>query len=70
MEKGREGGSKFFFFKQKTAYEVLSGLVGSEVCIRDRRMKFGRFPQRAFCPGCPRRGLAISGGLGLSLRHI
>ena len=26
-----------FFFKQKTAYEILSGLVGSEMCIRDRR---------------------------------
>jgi len=24
------------FFKQKTAYEILSGLVGSEMCIRDR----------------------------------
>ena len=26
----------FFFFKQKTAYEVLRGRVGSEMCIRDR----------------------------------
>ena len=25
------------FFKQKTAYEILSGLVGSEMCIRDRK---------------------------------
>ncbi len=25
-----------FFFKQKTAYEILFGLVGSEMCIRDR----------------------------------
>ena len=25
-----------FFFKQKTAYEVEDGLVGSEMCIRDR----------------------------------
>ncbi len=24
-----------FFFKQKTAYEILIGLVGSEMCIRD-----------------------------------
>ena len=24
-----------FFFKQKTAYEVLRSLVGSEMCIRD-----------------------------------
>mgnify|MGYP002806406184 CR=1 FL=1 len=27
--------NEFFFFKQKTAYEVLSGLVGSEMCIND-----------------------------------
>ncbi len=25
-----------FFFKQKTAYEISLGLVGSEMCIRDR----------------------------------
>mgnify|MGYP007068956879 CR=1 FL=1 len=25
-----------FFFKQKTAYEMLRILVGSEMCIRDR----------------------------------
>ena len=24
-----------FFFKQKTAYEIYYGLVGSEMCIRD-----------------------------------
>ncbi len=27
--------SCFFFFKQKTAYEFASCLVGSEMCIRD-----------------------------------
>src|SRR5678810_1227105 len=27
----------FFFFKQKTAYEFSACLVGSEMCIRDRR---------------------------------
>ena len=27
----------FFFFKQKTAYEMLRSLVGSEMCIRDRQ---------------------------------
>ncbi len=27
---------KFFFFKQKTAYEISACLVGSEMCIRDR----------------------------------
>ncbi len=26
-------GFLVFFFKQKTAYEILSGLVGSEMCI-------------------------------------
>ena len=30
------GHSVFFFFKQKTAYEMLRSLVGSEMCIRDR----------------------------------
>eukprot|EP00658_Telonema_sp_P-2_P079252 TRINITY_DN7603_c0_g1_i3.p1 TRINITY_DN7603_c0_g1~~TRINITY_DN7603_c0_g1_i3.p1 ORF type:complete len:314 (+),score=90.74 TRINITY_DN7603_c0_g1_i3:109-1050(+) len=29
-------GFFFFFFKQKTAYEMLRSLVGSEMCIRDR----------------------------------
>ena len=29
-------GLLFFFFKQKTAYEMLRSLVGSEMCIRDR----------------------------------
>ena len=28
--------SLVFFFKQKTAYEMLRSLVGSEMCIRDR----------------------------------
>ena len=27
---------KVFFFKQKTAYEIMPSLVGSEMCIRDR----------------------------------
>eukprot|EP01016_Furgasonia_blochmanni_P012751 TRINITY_DN16383_c0_g1_i2.p1 TRINITY_DN16383_c0_g1~~TRINITY_DN16383_c0_g1_i2.p1 ORF type:complete len:158 (-),score=27.48 TRINITY_DN16383_c0_g1_i2:174-647(-) len=29
---------QFFFFKQKTAYEIMPSLVGSEMCIRDRYM--------------------------------
>eukprot|EP00825_Cyclidium_porcatum_P001324 TRINITY_DN10600_c0_g1_i1.p1 TRINITY_DN10600_c0_g1~~TRINITY_DN10600_c0_g1_i1.p1 ORF type:complete len:100 (-),score=0.09 TRINITY_DN10600_c0_g1_i1:79-378(-) len=28
----------FFFFKQKTAYEIMPSLVGSEMCIRDRQV--------------------------------
>ena len=27
-----------FFFKQKTAYEIMPSLVGSEMCIRDSNM--------------------------------
>ena len=30
--------SFFFFFKQKTAYEIGVRLVGSEMCIRDSRL--------------------------------
>ena len=33
-----------FFFKQKTAYEVLRSLVGSEMCIRDS-IKYGLIPE-------------------------
>src|SRR5450759_2326181 len=29
----------FFFFKQKTAYEIMPSLVGSEMCIRDRPLR-------------------------------
>eukprot|EP00658_Telonema_sp_P-2_P082545 TRINITY_DN8748_c0_g1_i2.p1 TRINITY_DN8748_c0_g1~~TRINITY_DN8748_c0_g1_i2.p1 ORF type:complete len:120 (-),score=41.79 TRINITY_DN8748_c0_g1_i2:243-602(-) len=36
----------FFFFKQKTAYEMLRSLVGSEMCIRDRMSK--KFRPRSF----------------------
>ena len=31
---------RFFFFKQKTAYEIGVRLVGSEMCIRDRIRDF------------------------------
>src|SRR5678810_630428 len=30
-------GGRRFFYKQKTAYEISACLVGSEMCIRDRR---------------------------------
>ena len=30
------GSAGDLFFKQKTAYEMLRSLVGSEMCIRDR----------------------------------
>ena len=32
----------FFFFKQKTAYELLRSLVGSEMCIRDSNLTWER----------------------------
>eukprot|EP01016_Furgasonia_blochmanni_P003121 TRINITY_DN1121_c0_g1_i5.p2 TRINITY_DN1121_c0_g1~~TRINITY_DN1121_c0_g1_i5.p2 ORF type:complete len:154 (-),score=47.13 TRINITY_DN1121_c0_g1_i5:344-805(-) len=35
---GRRDRIFFFFFKQKTAYEIMPSLVGSEMCIRDRYM--------------------------------
>ena len=31
----------FFFFKQKTAYEISACLVGSEMCIRDSSIAGG-----------------------------
>eukprot|EP00658_Telonema_sp_P-2_P069313 TRINITY_DN58474_c0_g1_i1.p1 TRINITY_DN58474_c0_g1~~TRINITY_DN58474_c0_g1_i1.p1 ORF type:complete len:117 (+),score=44.46 TRINITY_DN58474_c0_g1_i1:55-405(+) len=39
----------FFFFKQKTAYEMLRSLVGSEMCIRDSLVEHAlpRFQQAA-----------------------
>ena len=37
----------FFFFKQKTAYEMLRSLVGSEMCIRDRCVLDGLAPTDA-----------------------
>ena len=33
-------GENIFFFKQKTAYENLRSLVGSEMCIIDRDTVF------------------------------
>eukprot|EP00658_Telonema_sp_P-2_P044707 TRINITY_DN32605_c0_g1_i1.p1 TRINITY_DN32605_c0_g1~~TRINITY_DN32605_c0_g1_i1.p1 ORF type:complete len:154 (+),score=44.17 TRINITY_DN32605_c0_g1_i1:126-587(+) len=39
--------SIFFFFKQKTAYEMLRSLVGSEMCIRDR---YQRRVRETACP--------------------
>ena len=36
----------FVFFKQKTAYEIMPSLVGSEMCIRDRFGAEGT-PERA-----------------------
>ena len=49
----------FFFFKQKTAYEISACLVGSEMCIRDSlQIVYGR-TQSAFSDD----GLAVGAGL-------
>ena len=37
------------FFKQKTAYEIGSGLVGSEMCIRDRQNSLVRYSLKHNC---------------------
>ena len=50
-----------FFFKQKTAYEVLRSLVGSEICIRDRREIDGT--EWLYPPGAPSTGRAPKGAL-------
>eukprot|EP00658_Telonema_sp_P-2_P083816 TRINITY_DN9174_c0_g1_i2.p1 TRINITY_DN9174_c0_g1~~TRINITY_DN9174_c0_g1_i2.p1 ORF type:complete len:115 (-),score=31.13 TRINITY_DN9174_c0_g1_i2:90-434(-) len=44
----------FFFFKQKTAYEMLRSLVGSEMCIRDR-----------YCESAHMRGDIVCGMMGV-----
>src|SRR5450756_94318 len=40
----------FFFFKQKTAYDIMPSLVGSEMCIRDRLQR-RRHPWSSPHPG-------------------
>ena len=37
-----------FFYKQKTEYEMLRSLVGSEMCIRDRIWRGGCIIRSAF----------------------
>ncbi|CZS11568.1 hypothetical protein CDFC105_93854 [Clostridioides difficile] len=66
-----------FFFKQKAAYEVSACLVGSEMCIRDRRRpgdpEQGR-PARHRGPGAgprgDRRGAAGGGEDPVSYTHL
>ena len=64
-----------FFFKQKTAYEMLRSLVGSEMCIRDR-LKRDAQPQKAlnrlykFTPLQSTFGIQLLALVNLSLIHI
>src|SRR5674536_155612 len=51
----------FFFFKQKTAYEMLRSLVGSEMCIRDSARGRRGAPRRPRASSPRRTGHA---GLG------
>ena len=46
-------GSRYdFFFKEKTAYEIMPSLVGSEMCIRDSARSAGEgSEQRHEAPG-------------------
>ena len=67
--------ARVFFFKQKTAYEVLRSLVGSEMCIRDRPVTpwpgVSLTPDAAGVPGAAAVIAAASGWvLCLSLIHI
>ena len=51
----------FFFFKQKTAYEMLRSLVGSEMCIRDSQVILSKpkLNTHALYPRCKHRGIII-----------
>ena len=65
----------FFFFKQKTAYEMLRSLVGSEMCIRDSFTPAMREADDVCFIGSSlfvdtAEALAKSGDLLLSLIHI
>src|SRR5450756_2792406 len=42
----------FFFFKQKTAYEIMPSLVGSEMCIRDRYLIVARGSAKSMYAEC------------------
>ena len=64
----------FFFFKQKTAYEIGVRLVGSEMCIRDRSeprhwMVFGQLVMPVQCCAEARVSTSMHGGEGASAQH-
>ena len=54
----------FFFFKQKTAYEIMPSLVGSEMCIRDSCTEVTALP------GAPAQWAAIFARFGAKLENV
>src|SRR3546814_10891190 len=55
--------SLFFFFKQKTAYEMRISDWSSDVCSSDLRISLGRWPL-VLCAGAGRHGLKLRGKPG------
>ncbi len=51
----------FFFFKQKTAYEIGVRLVGSEMCIRDRTTGVSTQEQNETRQLAAMRGFGVEG---------
>ena len=54
----------FFFFKQKTAYEIVSRDWSSDVCSSDLAPKFGRGLTIALHDGLNKRAIAALSGSG------
>ena len=56
---------EILFYKQKTAYDIYDGLVGSEMCIRDRDTDdpsyggFGRNDRKTLHVTLPQRGTNV-----------
>ena len=54
--------SYFFFFKQKSAYELLRSLVGSDMCIRDSGVQVGSGWPAASTPLVGKTDAAVGDG--------
>ncbi len=57
-----EKSRSVYIIRQKTAYELLGGVVGSEIGIRDR------VGHSSVCLGCQNRGRDCNGKSGPTLR--